>query len=335
MYEAVRDNGSKGNAKLKEDVEKFLPPLYERTGQYGKAAWSFADYAKKNPRDKNSVEYHFNAAIIYDGLNAYQAALRNYEKYYDKKQGSEKFEALFLQAKLYYRVKNYSKALLFFDKYIKSGTVNAAGVMEAAYSIAKIHEARRNKKYTKEWYEKVVYTHRAFAKQGKNVGVGYAAEAKFELEKPKYDEFARVRLNRLKTLATNLNIKLNLLNRLKEAMKSVIEYDDAFQIVAALNLQGRALVNMYEALVNAPVPKGLNKEELAQYNKGVMDNANPFKQQAIETLDLAVKKGIELQAYNDDLVEATRLLGRLKGEKNKDFDFLIKTNFIPDKLGIS
>ena len=334
MYETVRGNRNKGNANLKGDVEKFLPPLYERTGQYAKAAWSFADYAKKNPKDKNAVEYHFNAAIIYDGLNSYQAALKNYDKYFKMKRGSEKFEALFLQAKLYYRVKNYSKALLFFDNYIKSGTTNAAGVMEAAYSIAKIHERRRKKRFAKEWYEKVVFTQRAFKKQGKNVGVGFAAEAKFILEKPKYDEFAAVRLNRLKTLAANLNKKLALLERLKEAMKKVIVYDDAFQIVAALNLQGKALINMYDSLVKAPKPKGLSKEELAQYNAGVMENANPFKDQAIETLQLAVKRGIELQAYNKDLIEATRALGRIKGDKKQDFDFRIKTTTLPDQLGI-
>lgn len=334
MYETVRGNKGKTAANLKNDVEKFLPPLYERTGQYGKAAWSFADYAKKNPKDKNAVEYHFNAAIIYDGLNNYQAALRNYDKYFDMKRGSEKFEALFLQAKLYYRVKNYSKALLFFDKYIKSGSTNAAGIMEAAHSIAKIHEARRSKKYAKEWYEKVVFTHAAFAKQGKNVGTGYAAEAKFYLEKPKYDDFAQVRLSRLKSLSSDLDKKLKLLNRLKEAMKNVIEYDDAFQLVAALNLQGKALVNMYDALIKAPKPKGMTKEELAQYNGAVQENANPFKEQAIETFKLAVKKGIELQAYNDDLIEATRSLGSIQGDKSKDFDFRIKTTSVPDQLGI-
>jgi hypothetical protein len=228
-------------------------------------------------------------------------------------------------------MKSWTKAVAFYDKYLNSGTANGAGVVEAAFSIAKIHDLRRKKKYADEWYEKTVGIHLRLSRQGRPAGTSFAAEAKFNLVKNTYDDFVRIRIPAAgKAQGAAVQKKLALLNRLKEELKSVVKYDDAFQIVAALNLQGKALEHMYAALIKAPVPKGLKPDELKTYREGVAKVADPFKAQAIETYDLAVTRGYELQAYSPDLANSIARVAVLKGQAEKDLNPNVRLTSLPD-----
>lgn len=335
LYQTVASSKTKGGADLKDNAEKFLPPLYEKTGQYEKAAKSFEAYASSHPKDKIAEEYFYNAAILYDGLNSYQSAIRNYERYFKLSKKTDRHETLFLLGEMHERIKSYDKAISYYNQYLGSGTKNAAGVVEAAFNIAKIHERRGKKKYAEEWFGKTVATQRNLARKGQVVGVSFAAEAKFKLVRGGYDDLVRIKIPAGKAQAAAVKNKLAALNKLKEDLKAVIVYDDAFQLVAALNLQGKALFHMYESLMNAPMPKGMTKEETAAYRSGVEQQlAGPFKTQSLEVLDLAVKRGHELQGYGPDLIEASKALAVLRGDRAKDIDPRIKTTTLPDTLGL-
>jgi cellulose synthase operon protein C len=208
-------------------------------------------------------------------------------------------------------------------------------VVEAAARISKIHETRRKKNFAEEWYQKVVSIQKNLARKGEVVGVGFAAEAKLKLVRKIYEEFASIRIPGGSAQGAAVQRKLSVLNRLKEELKQVIIYDDGFQIVAALNLQGQALHQMYRSLVEAPIPKGLSAEEEKTYREGVETQiAAPFKVQALEVLDSAVERGHEMQAYNDDLVAATKTLASLRGDRTKDIDPRVKVTTLTDQMGL-
>ena len=85
MYESVAGReGKKVNKGLKKKSLRILATLYEKTGQYQKAASAFEMYASRYPKDKLTPDFYFNAAVIRDGLQFYTAAIRNYEKYLRK-----------------------------------------------------------------------------------------------------------------------------------------------------------------------------------------------------------------------------------------------------------
>ena len=302
---------------------------------YEKAAKAFEAFAKANPKDPVAINFRYNAAITFDALNQYNNSVRNFKIYYNQKKGSEKFEALFLLGALYERLKNYDLALNYYDQYIKSGTVDGNGVVNAAFSIAKIHQKRRNKKIADEWFQKTVNIQKNLARKGKVVGEAFAAESKFNLVDDIYYELIKIKIpGSTKTQGKVVERKLTLLNKLKESLKDVIAYNDGFQIIAALNLQGQALYHMYISLLNAPKPKGLNKEELKQYNDGIESIANPFKKQALETLQLTIKRGYKLQAYNDSLIQAIDRLDELEDRKERNLDFKVKLVTSVDDLGL-
>ncbi|MCB0349879.1 MAG: tetratricopeptide repeat protein [Bdellovibrionales bacterium] len=336
IYALVAGNKAKGAAGMAEKANKFLPTLYEKTGQYDKAADLFQAYARAHPKDKLAEEYHYNAAVIYDGMNSYKDAIRNYESYFDKSRGKDRLEVLFLIAKIYERTGQKSRAIMQYDKYMKSGTSNAFRVIASSYAIAKLHESLRRKTVSEEWFQKTVdIQHRLSRRSGTPVGASYAAESKFKLVYNTYNELVAIRIpsNPSKQGAA-VQKKLALLNRLKDELKKVIAYDDAFQIVAALSTQGQALQHMYAAISSTPVPKGLKPEELKQYQDGVKGIADPFRVQAIETYKTAVERGQQLQGYNEYLVSAQKNLSNLSGQNSAIYDAKAIITKLPDELSL-
>lgn len=334
MYGMILADKNKANEGLRQKAGEFLPAMYERTGQYFRAAQLFESFAEANPRNKVSIEYHYNAAVIYDGMNSYQNALKNYQKYFDGKRTRDRLEVLFLMARIYERQSRWDSALGQYEKYINSGTSNAAGVVEAHYRIAKIHERRNRRKLVDEWMEKTVAVQQRLARRGAAVGVSFAAEAKFYLVSKTFNDLVAIRIpQNPKAQGEAVQKKLKLLNKLQSDLKAVIAYDDGYQIVAALTLQGRALQNMFSSLVDAPTPKGLTAEELKAYKEGVDKIAVPFKTQAISSYELAVSRGNELQAYNDSLIVAQKNLKSLKGEE-LPLDLRVVLTKLPDWMGL-
>jgi hypothetical protein len=324
-----------GDEKAKKDTFRGLPGLYETTGQYIKAAKYYEAYAGKYPKENISTQYYLNAAIIFDGMSSYNNAKRNYEQYMARARGSEKFDTLFFLGKLYERMRSWSKARLYYDQFIKSGTKNALAIVESAFLIAKIHEIQGNKKFAKEWYEKTVYTQRSLAKSGQPAGATFAAEAKFKLVESIYVELVSFRIPASGKAQKNaVDRKLGLIQKLKDELKSVVAYDDAFQIVAALNLQGKALEHMYKSILAVPTPKGLNPEELKQYQEGVKQLYEPFRLQAIETYELSIKKGKELQAYSDPLRESIASLSELNGQSQPAARAEVMQVELTDRMGL-
>ena len=117
--------------------------------------------------------------------------------------------------------------------------------------------------------------------------------------------------------------KLALLDRLKEGLKQVVKFDDAYQVVAALTLQGQGLQHMSAALYNAPAPSGLNAEQLNVYKTEVEKLAKPLLDQALESYKAAISRGIELGGYNDWLLLAMKELNRVDANQYRDFNFKI------------
>lgn len=333
MYLMITNNKAKGGEALANKANRILPVLYERVGQYAKAAQAFESYALNNPKDKISAGYHYNAAIIYDGMNNYNLSVKNYDLYLRNYKGRDRVEVLFLIAKIFERTGQKEKAINNYKQYISSGTKNTAGLIEAHYTIAKIYDSIANKKESDSWYKKTIAVHRNLTKKDKKIGSSYAAEAKFKTVYKIYDELLSIRIpadpNKQGAI---VKLKLDLTNRLKNKLKEVIAYDDAKQIVAALTTQGLAAEHMYTALLNSKPPKGLSADELKQYKEGVQKLADPFKEQAVEIYKSAVSRGHELLGYSGHLLLAKKNLHDLSGTKDTAFGAeAIMTNY-PDRV---
>ncbi|MGE3681652.1 MAG: tetratricopeptide repeat protein [Bdellovibrionales bacterium] len=334
MYGVVLNDKDPKNENLRKSSSQFIAALYERTGQYERAAKAFEAYAAKHPKEKESITFYYNAAVIRDGMNSYSRALQNYQTYFDKKRGSEKFEAVFLMAKLQQRRGNITLAKSYYKQYYDARPKNGAALVEAALQIAQIHARKGQRKDAEDWYKKTIGQQK-YQSQTKPVGVRFAAEAKYILVSKIYDELKAIRIPANPARQQEaIKQKLALLERLKNQLKDVIRYDDAHFIVNSLALIGQAYQHMAAAIYAVPLPKGLDEEGLKQYKAGVDGIAKPFQDDAVKSYEQAMQKGFELEGYSDGLKTAVTELSRLQPEKYPSHGEKAIITKLPDKMGI-
>ncbi len=313
MYGFVIADRSPKNNSLRENSNKFIASLYEKTGQYEKAAGSFEVLAQKNGKTKQAASYYFNAAVIRDGLNQFTPALNNYQKYFDISRTADKWEAVFLMAKLWERRGNITRAQEYYKQYYDARPPNRTNIVESAFMVAQIHARKNRRSDAVDWYKKTIYQSKQFSKKEAPVGVSFAAEANYILVSATYDELRAIRIPANPARQGKaVQDKLALLNRLKEQLKDVIRYDDGYMVVNSLTLIGQAYQHMSASIYAVPLPKGLDEEGMKQYKAGVDKVAQPFAEEAIKNYEAAIKKGFELEGYNQGLITAQRELNRLK-----------------------
>ncbi len=336
MYGQVLASNDPAHEDSRKNARKFSAELYERTGQYEKAAGAFESYAKTNAKDKEALAFYYNAAVIRDGMNSYSKAIEDYEIYMDKSRAPDRREALFLIAKMWERRGSTTKALDYYQKYVDSNPRNPAALVETIFTIADIYNKRHNVKEADKWFQRTVAVQRRVSSSDKPVGVSFAAEAKFHLVYHTYEELRQLHIssNPAKQ-AKSVQEKLAKLNQLKEQLKAVIAYDNGEMIVASLALIGQAYQHMAASIYAVPTPKGLDAESMKQYQAGVDKIARPFQQEAIKNYETAIQRGYELEGYNDWLKTAQKELGQLNKEENNDFGERIQVTKVMDQMGDS
>ena len=331
LYTLVAASKDKKDESIAKNSARFIAILQERTGQYRAAARAFEGYAQKYP---DGVEFYFNAAVIFDGLKDYPAAINNYQKYFDLTKKQERLIALYLIAKVWEKRGNPRQAKQFYERYMNSNPIDPESVVDASFRIAKISEELRQLKNAEEWYRKTIAIQRRLSAK-KPVGVSAAAESQFYLLVKVYDEFRRISIpaNPQKQAAA-VNQKLAVLERLKNETKKVIKYDDGQFIVASLTLTGQAYQHMAASLYNAPIPQGLDQEGIETYKKGIEQVAGPFKGQAIQSYREAVEKGYRLEGFGEWINVARSELSALDPKSFPPLDFFSSEIISTDFMGV-
>jgi TolA-binding protein len=334
MYAVVLADRNPKHESLKKSASQNMAVLLEKTGQYQKAAEAYEAYAKKNPKEKTSVAFAYNAAVIRDGMNSYSKAAAGYQAHIDQARGNDKWETLFLLAQMDERRGAITKAQGEYKQYYDARPKNSAALVEAAYKVAKIHKQKNHRSDFEDWCKKVIYQQKHLSSKENPIGISYAAECRFDQVAKIYDELRAIRIpaNPAKQQAA-VKQKLALLERLKDQLKSVIRYDDGPYIVNSLTLIGQAYQHMAASIYAVPIPKGLDAESLKQYKAGVDGIAKPFQDEAVKNYESAIERGFALQGYGDGLKTAQRELNRLKPDKFADYGERAVLTKMPDLMG--
>ncbi|MBX3021530.1 MAG: tetratricopeptide repeat protein [Bdellovibrionales bacterium] len=337
MYSVVVADRSDKNADIKEKSNQFLASLYEKTGQYKKAAEAFENYARKHEKDKAGIAFYFNAAVIRDGMNSYNQAEANYKAYFDKSKSADKWDALYLSAKMNERRKSISKAQEQYQQYSDAGPKNPEQYIEAAYRIAKIYKMKNKQKDYEEWCGKIIFRHKKFSTPERPLGASYAAECTYNRVYKTFEEFLAMRISADPAkMQKTLNEKLSVLNRLKEQLKDVIRYDDGPYVVNSLALIGQANQHMAASIYKVPVPAAIKKdpELLKQYMAGIDKFAKPFQEEAVKSYESAIERGFKLEGYGEGLKTAERELNRLDPAKFPEYGERAMLTKMPDTLEV-
>lgn len=325
LYKKVLQTPS-SSKRIRKTILRDVPGLYQKTGQYMRAADAFSNYARSFPKDRTSVDFWFNSALIYDGFNRYGSAEQAYLEYFKRSKKAEKVQALFLLADLNKRRGRADQAVSYYNQFLNRGSSDKKALVSAAFKIAEIKKAQKKVAQSKTWYRRTI----ALYKQSK-AGVFYAAQAKFHLVHDTYVDFVKIRIPaNPKRQQAVVQKKLNLFNKLKEDLKQVIRFDSGYQVVASLVLIGLASEHIGDAIYNSPLPKGLNDMEIKQYKAGLKKTALPFKQEAVKNYKLAVNRARKLSAYNEKwLKKSVERLSILEEKSSIAVNPLLKKEVLP------
>lgn len=313
MYALVLASRGKKHESLRQKSRRFSAYLYQRTGQYELAANHFEKYYQEYSKNPDALDMLFYAAVIQDGLNDYDSALKNYEIYTKKASNQNSHEALFSMAQIWQRRKNFTKAINFLERYMNSGTTNKRQVVQAAFLLSEMYAEKGKSKQAGEWRKKTVDVQKKLSSRKNPVGASFAAQAKLMDVKLVFDRLRRIEIPAdPRKQPKVVDEKLNLINQIKEGIKEIIAYDGGDQIVAGLALQGQAYQHMASAIYNSPAPKGLSGKDLKIYRDGIEEYSRKFQDQAIDSYKAALARSQELQAYNDWGLIAYRELANMK-----------------------
>ncbi len=316
MYQKVLGAPPKGNEQLKQKTTLLLSRLYEQSSQYEQAAALIEKYAKENPKDKVTPDLLYNAAVIWESQKEYNRAIGDYDKYYQISKKRDRHQVLYTIAKIHEKEGHFKITQEYYEKYVNSGDDDYEKIVESYFKIAELNGHRGNNTEAEKGYARTVGVQKNFAAKGKNVGLMWAAEAKFHLTEKIYAELVALRIPaNPKRQGEVVKEKLGLLTKLNQNLADVIRYDEGNMVIASLATLGKAYDHMSSAIYGAPLPKDLNAQEMEAYKKGVDGVARPLQEKAIENYVAAINKSFEINYYNQWTKTALDVMAKKDPEK--------------------
>lgn len=287
--------------KIQKQVMQDVADIYQKSGQYLKAANAFKSYAQKYP--KNVSAYWYNAAIIFDGLNFYKEAISAYLNYYNQSKGVGRNQIYFLIARMYERRGQKTRAIGNYNRYLQSPDNNKLSQVLSSFRLAKLNEDLKQKSEAMKWYQTTLRLYWKF-----QVGVSFAAQSQFWLTEQTYKKFISIRIPANPNLqAQAVQRKLKLLEQLKNEIKNVIRFNYGPGVVSSLTLMGLANYHLGQAILNSTIPKGLGREGRKQYKEGLAQTAKPFNDSAQGYFNQAIEKSKDVEGYIGSLREVQKL----------------------------
>ncbi|WP_413944123.1 tetratricopeptide repeat protein [Bdellovibrio sp. HCB-162] len=312
-YQGVLASKDPSADKLKPKVRRLLAKLYQDSAQFEEAAKLYKQSAQENPTDPLAPNLIYNAAVLYEALGKSDEAIRSYTEFTKlNKKHSDNIEAVYSMAQIHRKAGQNGAAIARYTEYVEGGGRDQEKVVESAYWVSELYGRQKALTKSSEWAQKTLAIQRRFAPNKKGVGASYAAKLKLAEAMGTFKEMKAISFpkdpNKQKAAADK---KVALLTKLTSELADVIKYDSAEEIVSSLSVLGEANQNMAQAILNAPLPPGLNAEETKQYKAGVEKFAEPFNTKVRESFKLAVDRGLELEVYNDGFKTAYEYMNKL------------------------
>jgi tetratricopeptide (TPR) repeat protein len=305
MHKEILASRHKNAEGFKTKSRRIVAKLYQDSGQLEEAAGQFHAAALEAGKDSLAPNLFFNAAILYEAVGKNPEAIQNYQAYYEKEHKSDRNEAFYLQATIYRKQGSSSRAVEKYQDYVNAGSGSKEKIVESAYWVYELSRQGHHTKLSDDWRQKTLALQHRYAPGKKGIGAEWAAKIKLADAEKSFAELKSVHIpanpQRQQEAAKK---KIAMVTKLNNELAEVIKYDSADEIVGALNLAGQVNLHMGDALMNAPLPSGLNAEQTKQYKEGIKKLAEPFYNKAKESFKTAVERGSELDSFPEAYMQA-------------------------------
>jgi len=221
---------------------------------------------------------------------------------------SRKKDLMWGAAELYQKAGKKDEAIAIYKAYVKSYPVPLERSIELKFRIAESYREKNNTRKLHYWLNEIVKAD-ANAKSERSPRSKYlAATASIELTKPIQRSFQSVKLT--------VPLKKSLKKKKKLMQKSIAAYTKALnyqveEVTAEATYQIAEIYHSFARdLLESQRPKGLNEEELEEYELLLEEQAYPFEEKAID-IHLTNFKRIPKGAYNQSVKNSLKVLGDL------------------------
>ncbi len=237
-------------------------------------------FREEQPGHKLRHEVTRKLAIAYTSSNEPVKAAREFERLAVVESDAEKRSAaLWKAAELYDSNNHLDQAAKLYKQYVKEYPAPFDVAMEARQKLVALYSKTGDDKQRDYWRKQIIDVDKK-APVSNERSRYLAMTAAIEIADAKYRDYQAVQLTI--PLKKSLRKKKKLLKEAIDAYALVAGYGDAATITRAGYQIGEIYYGFSRALMKSERPRGLNEEELEQYDILLEEQAFPFEEKALE-----------------------------------------------------
>lgn len=313
----IGQNQWPGSAKVRPESTRLLAKLLQDSGRLNEAASAYEQAAREKGNEKMKSNFLFNAAVLSEALGKKEQALRLYREVLPSLPVKDRWEATWSMAQL----EPAGVALRTLEEMWNSMPGDTERRHEVAAMGRKLSSQLNRRADLGTWNQRITQTYNQALRRGKVKGplaVAFA-ELRFAEAEQQFAEFRSLRIPTASNQqAAGVQRKLAALNRLTANLLEIAKIDSPEQVVGALDLQGQANLLMAQAILGAPIPKGLSQEQADQYRAEVKKVADPLVEKAKQLFVGTLDSSSDLSTYTAATQRSRESLRRLSPELVKD-----------------
>ncbi|MCU7862565.1 MAG: tetratricopeptide repeat protein [Candidatus Thiodiazotropha sp. (ex Lucinoma borealis)] len=212
-------------------------------------------------------------------------------------------------AELYEKGDKQKQAIAAYKRYVKNFPAPLDQAMEAHQKLVDLYHKRGETGKRDWWLKELIKVDSNAGKQRSDRTRYLAAHASIRLAEPTLEGFRRVKLKA--PLEKNLKLKKDRMQTAITAYKKAAKYGVAEVTTTATYRIGEMYQQFGTALMTSQRPKGLNAEELEQYEILLEEQAYPFEEKAITLYESNIER-VENGIYDDWVKKSFDALAKLQ-----------------------
>jgi len=283
---------------------------YVELKDWSKVITLLRSFRKKYPKDirwKNGVSEKL--ALAYSMHGDFALAANEMMTVSNSTQSpSRKRDLMWGAAEFYKKAGKKEKEIAIYKSYVKSFPAPLERSIELRFRISEYYREKNNRRKLNYWLNEIVRADASGKSQRSPRSRYLAATASIELTRPIQDSFHSVKLT--------VPLKKSLKKKKKLMQKSIAAYTRAikYQVEEVTTEATYQIAEIYHSFANALLksqrPRGLNEEELEEYELLLEEQAYPFEEKAID-IHLTNFRRIPQGAYNQSVKNSLKVLGDL------------------------
>ena len=296
-YSGVGQSGG----KLYDNAQKFSAIILENTGFLKRVASDYEELGRKVKSVRQKAKYLSNAAVIREAFEDTEGMKRIFKtlKSIDNPKAAILYD--YRLAEVYRKKGSENEELKHLIQFFNDAKAEPFLLVKVAVRIGDIYKSRAVVDKAFYWYRASSMTYNKYKHKGAIKATAFAAKAKFELSNKVFYDYISIKIPKdPKAQASAITKKLSLIDEINKKMQEVIDFDDGYTIVSALNRLGQAYQHLTFSILNAPLPSGLSADEKKQVEDLLRQKVGPFKDNSLSSYRKALEKAEQLETFNED-----------------------------------